>query len=170
MGIGKQSKNRQGEVARIGMLELPTLQGDIINSNTRFKLFDGAITGRFRSDKSNIQEIPRGKFSDYYIDKTSDEWKFEQCRLKEKDVDYRYCGQCDQRFQCWTAGRPQSINVFGDTHIGLQKLQQAMSAQMITVDEASEAFKNLSEVMVQRLNETLGQSIQSHYEIPEKSW
>jgi len=154
LGIGEQDKNGQGKVARTGMLDLPILQGDIINSNTRFKLFSGA-TGRFRSDKSNIQNIPRG--SDYYIDKTTDEWKFEQCRLKEKDVDFRYCGQCDQRFQCWTAGRPQPVNVFGDTHIGLQKLQQAMKMQMITVDEASEAFSKLSyqlcEAMTKRLND-----------------
>jgi len=84
------------------------------------------------------------KDSDYYIDKTTPEWRFEQCRIKEREVDHRHCSKCDQRFQCWTAGRPQSMSVFEDTHIGLQKLQQCMKAQMITVDEASKAFTNLT--------------------------
>jgi len=121
------------------------LQGDMVEADTRFKLYDGAISGRIQGVESNIQSIPRGKFSDYYIDKTTDEWKFEQCRLKEKEVDHQYCGQCDQRFHCWTAGRPQPVNVFGDTHIGLQKIQSCMKAQMITIDEASEGFKRLSQ-------------------------
>jgi len=125
----------------------------MIEKDTKIKLysgrrsgmtFSGAISGRIQGTEPNVQSIPRGKFSDYYIDKTTDEWKFEQCRLKEKDVDFRYCGQCDQRFQCWTAGRPQSINVFGDTHIGLQRVQQAMKMQMITVDEVGQAFTKLS--------------------------
>lgn len=152
------------------MLRLPKLQLDMIKDDTQIKLYDGIITGRIRSSEPTIQEIPRGSFRDYMIDKTSPEWKFEQCRIKERNVDFRYCGKCDQRFQCWTAGKPQPKLIFEDTHIGLQRLQQAVSAQMFTIDEASEAFKNLSDVLVKRLNETLEQNIQSHYEVSRESW
>ena len=55
----------------------------------------------------------------------------------QREVDFEHCGKCDQRFQCWTASRPQPISIFGDTNIGLQRLQQYVKAQTITMDEVS---------------------------------
>ena len=93
-----------------------------------------ATTGRMVG-KSNIQNISR--------DYQESEWLWQRCQEKERENGHKLCDECNERFKCWTASRPQSI--FGDTHIGLQRIQQGMRAQMITVDEASEGFKRLSQ-------------------------
>jgi len=121
-----------------GILSITPLQRDMLDKDTRFKMFSGRMMGK---------GIPRPMdYLQFYSD----------CR--EKQVKWEDCDVCEMRFKCWTAGRPQ-VAVIGDTHIGLQRLQQCMKVQMITVDEASEAFKNLScqicEAMTKKLDENV---------------
>jgi hypothetical protein len=84
--------------------DLPVLESKDIPEDTLFVLSDvhmGTVTGRITSDRPNICNIPRSN--------QSLEYKFEECRLREKEFGYKICDMCDQRFQCWTASRPERI-------------------------------------------------------------
>ena len=84
------------------------------------------VSGRIQCVTPNIQNIPR-----HY---KTNEMKFQQCRTKEKEVAFRSCDRCNQRFKCWTASRPR---------VAITGIQQAIERQMVTVDEVSKAFDKL---------------------------
>lgn len=116
------------------MLRLPKLQLKMIEKDTQIKMYSGAITGRIQGEYPNIIELPRTS-RDYQ----EGEWRWQQCQEAERENGHKLCDVCHERFKCWTASRPQP-HFFGDTHIGLQRIQQCMRAY-ITVDEASKTFE-----------------------------
>lgn len=68
--------------------------------------------------------------------------------IKKKDSSS--CDTCRERFKCWTA-RPHSIFSNDDlyhTSLSIERIQAQMKANMMTVEEVSEAFKKLGEEML----------------------
>ena len=108
-----------------------------------------ATTGRMVG-KSNIQNISR--------DYQESEWLWQRCQEAERKNGHKLCDECHERFKCWTASRPQ-VRILGDTHIGLQRIQQCVKAQMITVDEASESFKVLSQQLCDAMTKRLDENV-----------
>ena len=140
MGIRKQSKDRQSKTYRVGsIVEAHALNDIHIGDVVCYEDTYNVVTGRLRSSEPVIQELPRGKFKDYQVDKTTPEYKFEQCRLHEKEVDFKYCGQCNQRFQCWTAGKPiteQYHFITGDfTQVQYRVYEQLITAMKKRCDD-----------------------------------
>ena len=90
-------------------------------------MYSGAASGRIQCKTPNIQNISR--------DYQESEWLWQQCREKERDTGHKLCDDCHDRFRCWTASRPQTL-VFGDTHIGLQRISEAFSRLSYQLCEA----------------------------------
>lgn len=124
------------------MLDLPKLQLDI-KKDTQIKMYATA-SGRIQCKYPNIQNIPR----DYQ--ESESEWLWQQCREKERDGGHKRCDGCHERFKCWTAGEPSNIDTKHEFVTGIEQLQQSMKAQVITFDEAQEAFKSLCDMMTIR--------------------
>jgi hypothetical protein len=105
--------------------DLPVLENKDIPEDTLFVLSDvhmGTVTGRITSDRPNICNIPRSN--------QSLEYKFEECRLREKEFGYKICDMCDQRFQCWTASRPERVH-FISAELDVKQVQYHMYEVMM---------------------------------------
>lgn len=79
--------------------------------------------------------------SNIHRDYREGEWLWQKCWEAERENGHKLCDDCYERFKCWTS-RPRSI--FSDDDLYHQRLSLENTAQMMTVDEASEAFSKLS--------------------------
>jgi hypothetical protein len=125
---------------------LPILVSEDIPENTILVLSDthvGTVTGRLSGKHPNISNVPKGTARDYFIKKNTDEWKFEQCRIKEKEVEFKNCDKCNQRFKCWTAGNPQPDAEWIAVEMDYKQIQARMNKVLMEVKHAEDYRQNI---------------------------
>ena len=142
---------------------LPVFQSDYIPDDTIVMLSDthrgqgqleaykaiygGTQSGRFQSSKPNIQNVPKFKGKD----EEESVWLWEQCREAEKENDHKLCDDCNERFRCWTACRPERyhfLNPTFDVHYQQTKvLMNEMKKVGITIDEFKLAMAHVAASM-----------------------